>query len=230
MTLKNPIPAVAAAALALNLFACGGGASPASQTSATVGAAGATLKAGAATLTIPAGALAKDTSVTLKETEPRHGGKVRIEIEPAEVQLEHAAQLAIEDDGSNVKMKMVDDANQDQAMEIEDRNHHKFKTSMSKLEAIELEEEQGAACSPACSATQECDDGVCKDHFEDAAKKSCDAVCDAGQECDDGACKAHSEVENEHGNTTGATTCPPCGSGMECDATDGMCKVHGGAA
>lgn len=228
MTLKSPIPAVAAAALALNLFACGGGASSATQTSATVGAAGATLKAGAATLTIPAGAVAQDTSVTLKQTAPQHGGKVRVEIEPA-MQLQHAAELAVEDDGSNVKVKMVDDANQVQPMEIEDRNHHKFKTSMGKLEAVELEEE-GAACSPTCSATQECDDGVCKDQTEDASKKSCDAVCDAGSECDDGVCKTHSEVETEHGNTTGATTCPPCGSGMACDATSGMCKAQGGAA
>lgn len=229
MNFKTPTLAAAVAA-ALSLFGCGGSGSPSSaaQTSSTVGAAGATLKAGAATLTIPAGAIAKDTAVTLKQTEPQHGGKVRIEIEPAEMQLEHAAELAIEDDSPNVKMKMVDDGNQSHQMEIEDRNHHKFKTSMDKLQAMELEVEDGAACNPGCSATQECDDGVCKDHTEDASKKACDAVCDVGQECDDGACKAHAEVEVEHGNNTGAMTCPPCGTGMECDATDGVCKLHGG--
>ncbi len=231
MTLKNPTLAASVAAVALSLFGCGGtgSSSTPAQTSANVGVAGATLTAGSATLTIPAGAIANDTSVTLKQTEPQHGGKVRIEIEPAEMQLQHAAELAIEDDSPNVKMKMVDDGNQSHQMEIEDRNHHKFKTSMDKLQAMELEVEDGAACNPGCSATQECDDGVCKDHKEDAAKKACDTVCDTGQECDDGVCKAHSEVESEQGNAPGAVTCPPCGTGMECDTTDGVCKLHKGA-
>lgn len=226
MTLKTPTLAAAVAALSLSLFGCGGAGSPAAQTSASVGTAGATLTAGSATLTIPAGALTKDTSVTLRQTEPQHGGKVRIEVEPAELQLEHAAELAVQDDSANVKLKMVDDAGQNHEMEIEDRNHRKFKTSMSKLQAVELEQEDGAACAQACSSTQECDDGICKEHQEDAAKKACDSVCDSGSECDDGLCKAHAEVEVEHGNMTGATTCPPCGTGMECDATDGICKAH----
>jgi hypothetical protein len=228
MTSKK-LTLVATVAAALTLLGCGGS-SNGSQTTATVGAAGATLKAGAATLSIPAGAVTKDTQVTLRETEPRHQGAVtRVEMEP-HLQLEpgHAAQVSVQVDDKNVKLKMVDDNGGLHGVELEDRNHHKYKTSMSQLGEIEVEVEHGQTCAAACGANEECDDGVCKAHAEDASTKVCTDVCTSGQECDDAVCKAHNEVEIEHGNTTGNPTCPPCGSGMECDLTDGICKPHGG--
>src|SRR5206468_3983961 len=109
--------------------------------------------------------------------------------------------------------------------EIEDRNHGVYKTSMSSLGEVEVEVEHGTACTPACTTGQECDDGVCKAHTEDANAKACDPICTTGQECDDGVCKTHTEVETEHGGTPG-TCSPACATGLECD--NGICKAHGG--
>jgi len=211
--------ALTAAAL-LTFAACGGGNASTAQ---KVGAAGATLKAGAATLTIPAGALTQDTQVTLREATPEHSGRAeRIEVEPHGQVLAQPARISIHVDDSNAKVKMHGDDDSLVDVEIEDRNHGDFKTSLSTLGSIEVELEHGAACATACTAAQECDDGVCKAHTEDASAAACSPVCASGQECDDGACKAHGEVE-----TGGATTCTPaCATGLECD--DNICKVHHG--
>jgi hypothetical protein len=207
----------------LALSACG---SSLPSTAKTVGAAGATLSTGTAALTIPAGALSQDTQITLRETEPQHQGRsMRIEIEP-HLALKEAARLSVHVEDSNVKVKIHDGASDDlKDVEVEDRNHGDFKTSMSSLDSVEVELEHGAACDPACASGQECDDGVCKAHVEDAGAKSCDPVCDSGQECDDGACKAHTEVEGAPAG--GAASCSPaCATGMECD--NGVCKAHKG--
>ncbi|HEX4385236.1 MAG TPA: hypothetical protein VH083_19890 [Myxococcales bacterium] len=168
--------------------ACGGG-NPSTQQ--TVGAAGATLQAGAATLTIPAGALSADTQVTLREAEPQHAGRsVRFEIEPRGKSLAQAAQLSIRVDDSNVKVKMHggDDGLLD--VEVEDRNHGDFKTSLGSFDSVEVELEHGANCTLPCPSNQECDDGACKAHGDDGAP-TCSPVCASGLECDDGTCKAH---------------------------------------
>ena len=189
---------VPAAAALLALAACGGGSSNAS-TVQTVGSAGGTLVAGAATLSIPAGALTSNTQVTLREAEPRHTGRVeRIEVEPHGMPLAQPARIAVKVDDTNAKVKMHDSTDALVDVEVEDRNHGEYKTSMSQLGEIEVELEHGAACTPACSSTQECDDGVCK---------------------------AHSELEP--GGTPGTATCnPACATGLECD--NGVCKVHKG--
>ena len=207
--------------LAAAVAACGGSSTPA--TVQTVGPAGATLKTASAALTIPAGAVAQDVQVTVREAEPHHQGRaVRIEVEPHGRALASAARLSIQVDDSNARVKMHDGADDLVPVEVEDRNHGRYKTTMSSLDDVEVELEHGAACTPACSSGQECDDGVCKAHSEDSGAKACDPVCDTGQECDDGACKAHSEVEGG-----GATTCTPaCASGLECDG--GVCKPHHG--
>jgi hypothetical protein len=212
-----------AAAAALTFVACGGGNASSGQ---IVGAAGMTLKTGAATLTIPAGALTQNTQVTLRETSPQHSGRTeRVEVEPHGLALLQPARVSIHVDGSNVKVKMhgSDDSLVD--VEVEDRNHGDYKTSMNSLGEIEVELEHGATCTTACSSTQECDDGVCKAHSENSAARVCDPVCAAGQECDDSVCKTHSEVEVEHGGTAGTCT-PACATGLECD--DGVCKAHHG--
>ena len=208
-------------AAALALVACGGSGAP--STVQTVGSGGATLKSGAATLSIPPGALSQSTEVTLREAEPRHQGRSgRVEVEPRGLALAQRARVSIQVDDANARVKMHD-ANDDLVdVEIEDRNHGVYKTSMDHLGGIEVELEHGRTCSPACAAGQECDDGVCKDHREDAGAKSCSPVCETGQECDDGVCKLHGEVEGSGGGTT--TCIPACATGLECD--NGICKAH----
>ena len=209
------------AAASLVLAACGGGDKP--TTGQTVGSAGATLKAGAATLTIPAGALSQDAQVTLREAEPHHPGRAeRAEVEFGGRSLTQPARLSIKLDDSNAKVKMHDGNDDLVDVEIEDRNHGVYKTSMSGLGEIEVELEHGRACTPACGTGQECDDGACKAHVEDAGAKVCDPICASGQECDDGACKAHGGAP---GDPPGAATCVPgCATGLECD--NGICKAH----
>jgi hypothetical protein len=215
MKLSRIVPAATAA---LIFAACGGGAPSTAQ---TVGAAGATLTTGAATLSIPAGALTQDTQVTLREAQPQHAGRVeRIEVEPHGLALAQPARLSIKLDDTNAKVKMHDGNDDLVDVEIEDRNHGEYKTSMSQLGEIEVELEHGAACNPACASDQECDDGVCKAHNEDNGARICDPVCPSGDECDDGACKAHNELE------PGGTCTPACATGLECD--DGVCKAHHG--
>jgi outer membrane murein-binding lipoprotein Lpp len=223
---KNSMTIAVAAAAAFALVGCGS--SSKASTTATVGTSGATLKAGVATLSIPAGAVSQNTQVTLREAEVRHSGRtVRIEMEPNDLPLAQPCNLSIKIDDKNVKVKMVDDNGGMNQVEVEDRNHHQFKTTMSHLGEVEVELEHGLNCATACSATEECDDGVCKAHAEDEHATTCDPVCGSGQECDDGACKTHNEFESGHGGTPG--TCDPaCASGMECDASDSVCKPHGG--
>jgi uncharacterized cupredoxin-like copper-binding protein len=235
MTSKK-LTLAAAAVAALAMIGCGGSSSNPTQSSTTVTpTAAATLTAGSATLTIPAGAVATNQTVTLKETQPLHGGKIRVEIEPKDLPLVHEAQLSITDDNGNAKMKMVDDNAVAHQMEIEDRNHHKFKTSLSKLEPVEMEEEH-TACSPDCGAGFECDDShggtpACKADDANESRKTCTEVCPAGSECDDNGdaagakCKLHSEVETEHNNQGGPVTCPPCAAGTTCSTTDGACHT-----
>jgi hypothetical protein len=226
MITKVSTAAVFAAALAL--IGCGGSSSAPAQTSATVGAAGATLTVGKATLSIPAGALASATQVTLREAEPRHAGRAhRVEVQ-FETEPNHASQLSVVVDDKNVKsIKMHDNDADDSSLgqvEVEDRNHHEFKTEVNHSGGIEVEVEHGQACTTACAATEECDDGVCKAHQEDAQAKVCDPVCASGEECDDGVCKPHAEAEHQAPGVP-ATCTPACATGLECD--NGICKVHG---
>lgn len=217
---KNAIVFIAAT---FAVVACGGSNSRPSTTQ-TVGGAGATLTTGTATLTIPAGALAQSNQVTLREAEPHHAGRSnRIEVEPVGLSLAQPARLSIRVDDSNARVKMHDGNDDLVPVEVEDRNHGAHKTSMSQLGEIEVELEHGRTCSPACGTGQECDDGVCKPHAEDANAKVCNPVCASGQECDDGVCKPHNEMEP--GGPGGTANCvPACGSGLECD--DGICKPH----
>jgi len=153
------------AAASLAIAACGGG-NP--SMTKTVGAAGATLTAGASNLTIPAGALTQDVQITLTEAEPHHQGRTaRIEIEPHGHPLAQPARLGVQVDDTNAKVKMHDGNDDLVSVEVEDRNHGTWKTTMSQLGEVEVELEHGQTCSPACTTGQECDDGVCKPHTED---------------------------------------------------------------
>ena len=222
MKLSTSTPIALVTALAFTLIGCGGG--KPSTTQLVTASAGATLTAGAATLTIPAGALTKDTQVTLREAEPQHAGRVdRVEVEPHDaLAAGQTAHLSVKVSDSNPKVKMhsgSDDSLED--VEVDDRNHHSFKTNMTTLGDVEVEDEHGASCAAACAADQECDDGVCKAH--DDAAKTCAAVCDTGFECDDGTCKTHSEVEVKDGVTPGDCS-PGCATGLVCH--DSVCSAH----
>jgi hypothetical protein len=224
MNPRNTAFVTLAAAAALALAGCG---SSKPETTSTVGTAGATIKAGAATLSIAPGALTQSTQVTVREAEPRHTGRaLRIEVEPHGLALAQPAVLSVRLDDQNVRVKMLDDSGHLESVEVEDRNHGDYKTTMSTLGEVEVELEHGTACTTQCTAGQECDDGVCKAHLEDASARVCDPVCASGLECDDGACKAHGEVG---GGSPGAASCvPACATGLECD--NGVCKAHGGGA
>ena len=210
----------------LALIGCGSSSTSRPSTTQTVAAAtGGTLTAGAATLSIEPGALAQDTTITLREAEPRHAGRAaRIEVQPHDALTAlHEAHLSVRVSDSNPKVTMhqgADDSLED--VEVDDRNHHAFKTNMTTLGDVEVEVEHGAACATACGAGQECDDGVCKDHNSEAS--TCATVCDTGQECDDGVCKTHDQFETDHHGTPG-TCSPECPAPLVCH--DGLCSAHG---
>jgi hypothetical protein len=230
---SKTIGSVLAALTTLVFFGCGSGATS-QQATGTIGAAGGTLTAGSAALTIPAGALASATQVTVHEVEAHHAGRVgRIEVEPGGLKLAVPAVLAVRVDDSNGRVKMFSDdggAEHLAQVEVEDRNHHSYKTTVGQLGAYEVEVEHLQACSTACAANEECDDGVCKPHAEDAGAATCSEVCASGLECDDGACKPHGGDAAGAPAAPGApAACTPgCASGLECD--DGICKPHGGGA
>jgi hypothetical protein len=222
-SLKNAFLATAIAIVASGCGAPGTGAR-ASQT-ALVGAAGGTLRAGAVTVSIPAGALSDDVQVTLREAEPRHAGAVaRAELEPNDLPLAANALVSVRVDDRNGRVKMFDDAGQLVQVEVEDPSHHTFKTIEDRLGAVEVEVEHGAACTTACAANEECDDGICKPHEEDAAAASCSTVCASGLECDDGICKPHGGAAAPGAAPAPAACSPACASGLECD--NGICKPH----
>ncbi|MFL5273117.1 MAG: hypothetical protein ACJ79E_13755 [Anaeromyxobacteraceae bacterium] len=227
---KKTLGSVLAALTTLAVVGCGG-ASPSTQNTATVGAAGGTVKAGSAALTIPAGALSSAVAVTVREVEAHHAGRaVRVEVELGGAQLGAPAQLAVQVDDSNGRVKMLSDDGATEHLaevELEDKGRHSYKTGMSQSGAVEVEVEHLRACAAACAANEECDDGVCKPHVEDAVGAACDAVCASGQECDDGVCKAHGGAAGDPSVVPGGAVCAPgCATGLECD--DGVCKPHGG--
>jgi hypothetical protein len=226
--LKN---AFLAAAVAVVAAGCGGSASsPAasvrSSQTATIGAAGGTLRTGAVTVSIPAGALREDRQIVLREAEPRHAGAaVRVELEPNDLPLAANAIVVVKVDDRNGRVKMSDDAGNLVQVEVEDPNHGTFKTVEDRLGAVEVEVEHGRVCTTACAANEECDDGVCKPHVEDAAAATCATPCASGLECDDGACKPHGGGAATAGGAPAPATCTPaCATGLECD--DGICKQH----
>jgi hypothetical protein len=220
MTGTNPSRLALGVAAAFALAACGKSADNKPSATAVIGPTGGTVSTGAATLTVPAGALAQSTQITVTEAEPHHAGRtLRVEIEPHGQALSVPARLAVRFDDSNARVKLVDDNGTLHSVEVEDRNHGEYKTPEDHLGEMEVELEHGAACNPACTTGQECDDGVCKAHVEHPEAKSCNPVCDTGQECDDGVCKLHSEVEP---HDVGTTCVPSCASSMHCD--NGVCN------
>jgi hypothetical protein len=226
MTLTALKQLLLTATLAIVAAGCGSSAPSRASQTALVGAAGGTLRAGAVTVSIPAGALRDDTQVTVREAEPRHAGAVaRVELEPNDLPLAANAVVVVRVDDRNGRVKMSDDSGNLVQVEVEDPNHHSFKTVEDRLGAIEVEVEHGVACTTACAANEECDDGVCKPHQEDAGAATCATPCASGLECDDGVCKPHGGAVTAPGGAPAPAACSPaCASGLECD--DGICKPH----
>ena len=131
----------------------------------------------------------------MREAEPHHLGRAtRIEIEPHGLELEHGALLSVQVDDRNGRVRMIQVENEIEHLveiEIEDHARHAYKTTLSRLGSFEVEVEHARTCAVACNANEECDDGVCKPHMEDAPGAACDPVCASGLECDDGICKPH---------------------------------------
>jgi hypothetical protein len=221
---KNAFLAAAVAIVAAGCGSTSPGTALSSQT-ATVGAAGGTLRTGAVTVSIPAGALSDDVQVTVREAEPHHAGAVaRVELEPRDLRLGASAVVVVRVDDRNGRVKMSDDSGNLVQVEIEDPNHHTFKTVEDRLGAVEVEIEHGRVCTTACAANEECDDGVCKPHAEDDGAATCSTPCASGLECDDGACKPHGGADDGAPGASPAACTPACATGLECD--DGICKPH----
>jgi hypothetical protein len=225
---KKSLGSALVLALTTLLVGCGSGASAPQATTLKVGASGATLKVGSSALTIPAGALSDDVVITLREVEPHHAARaVRVELEPAGHPLAKPAMLSVKLDDSNARVKMMESETETEHLmevEVEDHARHEYKTSLSQLGAVEVELEHLRACSTACAANEECDDGACKPHVEDAAGAVCSEVCGSGLECDDGACKPHGGAGGTAPAPGTATCTPGCATGLECD--NGICKPH----
>jgi hypothetical protein len=213
---------IATVAAGLALIGCG----PSQpSTTRTVTYSGATLTAGAARLTIPHLSLNQEVTVTLREAVPRHSGRVkRIEIEPhgsLHGVPEIPAYLSVKVDDSNPRVVMhKGDDDSLCSTEVDDRNHHTFKTTLYALDDIEVEVQPGLPCTTACGTGQVCVDGVCKEHNDEAT--TCDTVCPTFFECDDGTCKYHDEFEAEHHGTPG-TCSPTCVTGLTC--VQGYCEA-----
>jgi hypothetical protein len=218
-----------ALAAALTLSACGGSTAPAEST-ATIGAAGGTVRAGSAALSLPAGSLPSDVQITLRVSDDAGAGRVaRIEVEPAGLALAIPALLAFQVDDSNVRVRVIHveaEAEHLGRVELEDRLHHRWKTSLDRLGHLEIEVEHARACSVACGAGLECDDGVCKPHGgdDDGVGATCDTVCGAGLECEHGTCQPHGGGADD--GLGGAACSVACASGLECE--HGACVPHGG--
>src|SRR5690349_9941107 len=139
---KKTLGSVLAALTTLAVVGCGG-ASPSNQATLTLDATGGTVRTGSAALTIPAGALSSAVAVTLREVEAHHPGRaVRVEVELGASPLAAPAQLAVQVDDSNGRVKMLSDDNGTEHLaevEIEDKGRHSYKTSVSQSGAVEVE-------------------------------------------------------------------------------------------
>jgi hypothetical protein len=238
-------------AVAATIAACSGNGGSASG---KVGPAGGVLRTqSGVTLTVPKGAIAAETELRIREAQPRDGAVRRIELEPRDLKLGARVTVSVRSgtDAAGLKLVGIEQGpggEVEHALEAE-RHDARDDAREAELEHLgTLEVRHGATCDPACDATQECDDGVCKAPPEAPATcdpacgagfecdggvcnpepehpAMCDPACDAGFECDDGVCKAHPEDPAPASGTT-PVTCP---DGMELDASDGICEPHGGA-
>lgn len=191
----------------------------------TIGPQGGTLTTpSGVTLKIAPGAVATETQVEIIDAAPRHGEHRRIELEPRGLKLSGKATVTVRVDDSKGAVKLVEvetehgaegEVEVEHALETEHgvvvEADHAREAELEHLGTLEVRD--ATPCDPVCGAGFECDDGVCKDHPEDAAGN------DDPPKADDPGTPPVTDP------ATGAATCP---AGQELDATDGTCKAHGG--
>jgi hypothetical protein len=155
-----------AAVLATALAACGGSA-PKSSQSARIGPQGGAVSTQSGfTLSVPAGALSQEVEIQVNEAEPNDGAQHRFELEPHDLKLNGTIHVSMKlgSDDATMKMVEVDDNDVEHALENEadDAAEHSREADMDHMGNIEVRHQH--ACTPACDAGLECDDGVCKPH------------------------------------------------------------------
>jgi hypothetical protein len=143
--------------MAATLAACGGQGSTA--TSARIGPNGGQVVAAGSALTIdiPAGALSKETEIHVREVEPRAGEVQAFEIEPAEIQLEHAVKVTVKvDDASGAgKHSLTETENEVEHAaenEVEDANEHTMEGEIHHFGHIGVKRADDAAQAEAKDA------------------------------------------------------------------------------
>jgi hypothetical protein len=144
-------------------------------------------------LSIPAGALSSEIEIHVTEVQPNDGATHRFELEPHDLPLAAKAHVSMKEGADDGPMKLVGkDGETEVQLENEQENQTEHAREADVDHLCDIEMRHQIACSPACDAGFECDDGVCKVHVEDPAPiTTCDPACDVGFECDNGVCKAH---------------------------------------
>jgi hypothetical protein len=199
MTLRT-VAKAAVVVVAATVAACGGGAGD--SASGQIGPAGGAVTAAGVRVSFPAGALSKETQVTVTELPRREGEPRRVHIGPDDASLSKPATVMVSSDDG--------DASDEKLVEIEHGTEGEVEHA--------LETERNDAAEHGREAEVEH-----LGEFELRHAKVCDPGCDVGFECDDGLCKPHAE---DPAPVSSTTTCP---AGLELDVTDGICKPHGGS-
>lgn len=132
------------------LAACGRNAG--SVTTQTIGPAGGqVVTTGAALrLDIPAGALSNEVEIQVREVEPRQGEVQAFEIEPAELQFEHAARITVKLEdasgaGKHSLSEMENEVEHPAENEIEDAAEHTLSGEVHHLGRVGVKRADDAA-------------------------------------------------------------------------------------
>ena len=153
MASKMTMRGLYVAMTALFLTACGG--NTASVTAQRIGPAGGQVTtAGAALrLDVPPGALSHEVEIRVREVEPRQGEVQAFEIEPAELQLEHAARVTVKIDdasgaGKHSLSELENEVEHAAGNEIEDVNEHTLSGEVHHLGRVGVKRADDAAQAP----------------------------------------------------------------------------------
>jgi hypothetical protein len=151
MTTKNAVRLMVVAMMAVGLAACGGGKAGSVVASQPVGPAGGVVAAGSALqLEIPAGAISHEVEIQIREVEPRQGEVKAFQIEPAELQLEHAVRVKVSlDDASGAGKHHLSEVENEvehaAENEIEDANEHAISGELNHLGHVGVKRADDAA-------------------------------------------------------------------------------------
>lgn len=167
MTSKTRMAAVAVVAAVLS--ACGGSSGGGGSASSRIGPSGGTVSTGAVSLRVSPGALSTEMQITVSDV-PGADGKRRIEIEPGGVALAVPSTLSVKSDDGNASDERLVSIDDSSGSEVEHSMAGEAENETEHAREVEIEhtgtfEDRPAhACTPACDAGMECDDGVCKPH------------------------------------------------------------------